>query len=89
MHLSDLAAPELLTLIGAVTAAIVAIINAIGSYWGRKDARSGRQRAEAAVDQAHSKLDVIATQTNGRYDDIVKRLTEAELQLALLKQPKP
>jgi hypothetical protein len=65
---------ELLTVIAAVTAAIVTVINAIAGGWGRSAAKM-----QAAADQAESvgKLDQIHQSTNGNLTKVNSQLDTA------------
>lgn len=65
---------DVLTIIGAVGAAIVLIINALGTHWGRKEAQV------AAADQ-NRKLDVIHDLTNSTMSTLKAALAAAEAAL--------
>lgn len=85
MHFADLSLDQWMVLIGVIVGGCVTIINAIGSWWGHKTAQVSRDRLASSAEATHDKLDVIKTQTNGRYDAIMRRLDDAHAQIATLR----
>jgi len=67
-------------MIGAVALGIVSIVNALGQYWGRKDARfvkAQNDKLQTTVDVSDGKLDQIHDLTNSNMSALKDQLEAA------------
>lgn len=78
-----------LAIIGGIATAIVLVINAIGTFWGRVEAKASqkdRDKLNAKADSADKKLDKIHELTNGNSEELKRQLKEAIAEIASLKE---
>jgi hypothetical protein len=74
---------EVVTVIAAVAAAIVTIVNAVAAGWGRSAASKERQEIGARTDH---KLDEIHTLTNSNLTNVKEQLATALDRIEKLEQ---
>lgn len=79
-------APELVTVIGAVAAAAVSIINGINSSRGRSEAR---EKTAVVAAQTNGKLDQIHELTNSTMTALKEELAVAHARISVLEQAAP
>lgn len=81
---------EIVTVIAASATALVTVVNAVGTYWGRKvrtaKAEAGHQDLVTRADQAATKLTEIKTLANGTLAALRQQLADAVARIAVLEQ---
>lgn len=89
---SQISVGEILTIITASATALVTVVNAIGTYWGRKvraaKVDAGHQDLVTKADAAATKLTEIKTLANGTLAALQLQLADALARIALLEQEK-
>ncbi len=77
-----MSAVEIITVIAAVSAAVVSIVNAIAAGWGRQAAQARGERAEQKLDVIHDLTNSNMTALKGQLATALDRIEKLETLLA-------
>lgn len=84
--MQNMSASDWVMLIGAMAGGIVLVINAFGTYWGRKEVQQVRQEQTDLAATADKKLDVIHDLTNSAMSKLKEQLATALTRIDTLEK---